>query len=422
MTEEENKYDLIVVGAGAAGMMAAGVAARDGRRVLVIEKMEKAGRKIRITGKGRCNVTNTKPREEFLAQIRANAEFFAPSYRMIDNKGTFTFFRKQGVKLMIERGDRVYPESGKAWDIADAMADWAKDEGDSKIIFNTLVTDLVIVAGRVRGVKITTKKGYPRNVEADNVLIATGGVSYPSTGSTGDGYRFAHDAGHRIEEVRPSLVPLESNSPLIKELTGVLLRNVNVRLMIDGEVAAEEFGEMQFSARGLEGAVILRLSRMAVDALIEERKVEVVIDLKSALDEEMLLARMGRETADLPEDAMFGELMRKLLPKPMVAPFAALLRIDTKMPLSRLTDEHKTALIALLKNFRLPVSDYRPFEEAVVTAGGVAVEDVDPDTLQSKLVKGLYFAGEVLDIDGDTGGYNLQIAFSTGFLAGKLKK
>lgn len=422
MTEEENKYDLIVIGAGAAGMMAAGVAARDGRRVLVIEKMEKAGRKIRITGKGRCNVTNIKPREEFLAHIRANAEFFLPAFRSMDNKALVGFFRKQGVKLMTERGDRVYPESGKAWDIADAMADWAKDEGDAKIIFNTLVTDIIIVAGRVRGVRIMTKKGYPRNVEADNVLIATGGVSYPSTGSTGDGYRFAHDAGHRIEEVRPSLVPLESNSPLIKELAGVMLRNVNVKLMIDGEVAAEEFGEMQFSARGLDGAVILRLSRLAVDALIEERTVEVVIDLKSALDDEMLLARIGREISELPEDAVFGELMRKLLPKPMVAPFAALLGINTKVPISRLRDDQKTALVTLLKNFRLPVSDYRPFEEAVVTAGGVAVEDVDPDTMQSKLVKGLYFAGEVLDIDGDTGGYNLQIAFSTGFLAGKLKK
>ena len=415
-------YDVIIIGAGAAGMMAAGVAAREGRKVLVVEKMEKAGRKVRITGKGRCNLTNTKPREDFLSHVRANADFFAPSFRDFDNKAVFTFFRKQGVKLVEERGDRVYPESGKAWDIADALADWAKDEGDSEIMFNTRVTDIITVAGRVRGVRILTKKGYPRNLEAENVIIATGGVSYPSTGSTGDGYQFAHTLGHGIEEVRPALVPLESDSPAVKELTGVHLKNVSVRLLVDGETVQEEFGEMDFRGRGLDGAVILRVSRNAVDALIEEKTVEIIIDLKSALTEEMLIARMDREIAELPEDGTFGELMRKLLPRPMVAPFADMMGIQLKTYVSRLTDEQKTALARLLKEWRLPVSDYRPFEEAVVTAGGVEVGQVDPETLQSRLVKGLYFAGEVLDIDGDTGGYNLQIAFSTGHLAGRLKK
>ncbi len=415
-------YDVIIIGAGAAGMMAAGVAAREGRRVLVIEKMEKAGRKVRITGKGRCNVTNSKPREEFLAHVRANAEFLEPSFRSFDNRAVPSFFRKLGVKLVEERGDRLYPESGKAWDIADALADWAKDEGDSEIVFNTRVTDIIVTAGKVRGVRIETKKGYPRNVEAANVIIATGGVSYPSTGSTGDGYMFAHTLGHRIEEVRPALVPLESSLPVVKELTGVHLKNVSVKLLVDGEVAQEEFGEMDFTGRGLDGAVILRVSRTAVDALIEERKVEIVIDLKSALTEEVLLARIEREIAELPEDGTFGELMRKLLPRPMVPPFADMLGIKLRTYVSRLTDEEETALVGLLKEWRLPVADYRPFEEAVVTAGGVSVDDVDPQTLQSRLVQGLYFAGEVLDIDGDTGGYNIQIALSTGHLAGRLKK
>lgn len=402
-------------------MMAAGVAAREGRKVLVIEKMEKAGRKVRITGKGRCNVTNSKPREEFLGHVRANAEFFEPSFRSFDNRAVPSFFRKLGVKLVEERGDRLYPESGKAWDIADALADWAKDEGDSEIVFNTLVTDIIVTAGKVRGVRIETKKGYPRNVEAANVIVATGGVSYPSTGSTGDGYRFAHTLGHRVEEVRPALVPLESSLPVVKELTGVHLKNVSVKLIVDGETVQEEFGEMDFTGRGLDGAVILRVSRKAVDALIEDRAVEIIIDLKSALTEEMLLARIERELAELPEDGTFGELMRKLLPRPMVAPFADMLGIKLRTFVSRLTDEQKAALVRLLKEWRLPVADYRPFEEAVVTAGGVAVEDVDPQTLQSRLVRGLYFAGEVLDIDGDTGGYNIQIALSTGHLAGRLK-
>ncbi|MCL2561956.1 MAG: aminoacetone oxidase family FAD-binding enzyme [Rikenellaceae bacterium] len=418
-------YDVIVIGAGAAGMMAAGVAARAGRRVLVVEKMEKTGRKIRISGKGRCNVTNTKPREEFLEHVRANAAFFEPSLRSFDNRAVPSFFRKLGVKLVEERGDRLYPESGKAWDVADALADWAKDEGDCEIMLNTRVVGLVVVAGRVRGVRIVTKKGYPRNIEAANVIIATGGVSYPLTGSTGDGYLWAHDAGHRIEEVRPALVPLVAGgdaAAVVQKLVGVHLKNVAVQLVVDDEVVQEEFGEMDFTGRGLDGAVVLRVSRRAVDALIDGRTVELVIDLKSALTPEMLAERIEREIADLPEDGTCGELMRKLLPRPMVEPFAEMTGIRLRDYVSRLTDEQRGRLIALLKEWRLPVADYRPFEEAIVTAGGVSCEDVDPETLQSRRVRGLYFAGEVLDIDGDTGGYNIQIALSTGSLAGRLKE
>ncbi len=414
-------YDVIIIGAGAAGMMAAGVAARAGLKVALVEKMEKAGRKVRITGRGRCNVTNSKPREEFLEHVRANADFFAPSFKQLDNRVIPAFFRKLGCKLVEERGDRLFPESGKAWDVADALADWAKDEGDVEVMFNTTVTDLIITAGKVRGVRVTTKKGYPRNLEAANVIVATGGVSYPSTGSTGDGYRFAHAAGHRIEEVRPSLVALESSDKVVAELKGANLRNVGVKLLIDNELAQEEFGEMEFSNRGLDGAVMLRVSRRAVDALIAEQQVAIEIDLKPALDVPMILARIEREIEGMAEDSTCGELMRKLLPKPLVMPFAGRAGVTLREGVSRMTDGQKEAVAACLKSWTLPVSDYRPFEEAVVTAGGVAVEDVDSATLQSRLVKGLYFAGEVLDIDGDTGGYNLQIAFSTGYLAGQLK-
>lgn len=451
--ETENKYDVIVIGAGAAGMMAAGVAAREGRRVLVLEKMEKPGRKIRISGKGRCNVTNTKPREEFLEHIRSGREFFEPSFRQFDNRATIPFFRRLGVKLIEERGGRIFPESGKSWDIADALADWAKDEGDAEILRDTPATDIVAVAGRILGVKIRTKRGYPRTLETDNVIIATGGVSYPSTGSTGDGYSFAHALGHTIVPVRPSLVPIESDTELAQALVGMSLRNVGLSLVVDGETVQEEFGEMQFAKRGLEGAVILRISRAAVDALIDERQVEVVLDLKPALDREQLLARIEREIRGLTEieengatdedaaeadgearprrrpdratndeGAMLGELMRKLMPRPLVAPILRLLDADSRMPLARMTDGQKNSLAFFLKELRIPITDYRPFEEAVITAGGVALDEIDPATLQSRLVRGLYFAGEVLDIDADTGGYNIQVALSTGHLAGKLRK
>ena len=414
-------YDVIIIGAGAAGLMAAGVAAERGKKVLLLEKMEKAGRKIRISGKGRCNLTNARPAEEFLSKVRTNADFFLPSFKDFSNQSTIRFFKKIGLELVTERGDRVFPASGKAWDVADALVRWAQDEG-VEIQYHTRAVEIRTVVGRVCGVKIINKKGFPRNIESENVILCTGGVSYPATGSTGDGYLFAHQLGHRIEEVRPSLVPLVTGSSLARSIVGVQLRNVNARLVIDGQIVREEFGEMEFTSRGLEGAVILRLSRDAVDALIEGGTVKVVLDLKSALSEDVLQARISREREALEPSAGFGELLRKLLPKPLVAPLARELGISVSAPQKDIMPEQVDALIHLLKNLTFDISDYRPFDEAIVTAGGVAVEEVDAATLQSKHIQGLYFAGEVLDLDADTGGYNLQIAFSTGHLAGKLKK
>lgn len=401
--------------------MAAGVAAESGKKVLLVEKMEKTGRKVRITGKGRCNVTNTKSREEFLSKIRTNREFFTPSFEHFDNEAAISFFKEEGVRLEFERGGRVFPESGKAWDIANALEEFARDSG-AEIQLHTTVTGLRTIGNRINGVMVRTRKGFERTLECGKVIICTGGVSYPATGSTGDGYGFAYDLGHSIEEVRPSLVALVSNSRLAKNLNGVKLKNVAVKLLADGETAGEEFGEMEFGSRGVEGAVILRLSRTAVDALIDGKKVEISMDLKSALTEEVLAARIERELEDVEDVDTAGELFRKLMPKPMVAPFSEVTGIRLDTPSSRLTDEDKHMVISRLKDLRIGIDDYGTFEEAVVTAGGVDVSDIDPHTLQSKLVKGLYFAGEVLDIDADTGGYNLQIAFSTGHLAGQLKE
>lgn len=412
-------YDVIVIGAGAAGLMAAGKAASDGKSVLLIEKMEKAGRKIRITGKGRCNITNMRPAAEFLSKVRANAEFFTPAFNDFDNEATVKFFKNIGLEVEVERGERVFPESGKAWDVANALVDWCEECG-VEMWFNSRVEKIKTLSNFVSGVSYVTKRGFPRNVECKNVIISTGGVSYPATGSTGDGYSFAYELGHRIEEIRPALVSLESSFPGVLSMQGLLLRNVRVQLLVDGAIEAEEFGEMEFTNRGLGGSVILRVSRKAVDALIEERKVKISIDLKPALSEEILRERIARELEQLDPNDEMDQLLRKLMPRQLVSPIAKIIEAPFKASVEWFDEENIEKLIATLKSFVIPVSDYRPFEEAVVTAGGVDVSDVDPLTMQSKLIKGLYFAGEVLDIDADTGGYNLQIAFSTGRLAGKL--
>ena len=418
---QKQGFDVIVVGAGAAGLMAAGTAAQQGRRVLLLEKMEKSGRKVRITGKGRCNVTNARPAEEFASQVRTNAAFFAPAFAGFDNRATMRFFERRGVKLEVERGDRVFPKSGKAWDIANALLDYCVDNG-VEIRYDTRVTEILTLSGRVFGVKYINKRGFERKEECPAVILTTGGVSYPATGSTGDGYAFAADLGHTIEPLRPSLTPLVTSHPQARYLDRLLLRNIRATLYIDNAPVREEFGELGFSERGIEGAVALRMSRDAVDALIDGHRVKLVVDLKPALSEEVLRERIARERAELAPTEFFGELLRKLVPQPLVHPLARELDIHSKDYVSKITDAQVTRLIRTLKGLTFPITDYAPFEYAVTTAGGVRCEEVNPRTLESLKVPGLYLAGEVLDLDANTGGYNLQIAFSTGRLAGQLKK
>ena len=406
-------YDVIVVGAGAAGMMAAGTAARNGHRVLLLEKMEKSGRKVRITGKGRCNVTNARPPEEFAGQVRTNAEFFSTAFAEFNNKATIRFFERLGVKLDVERGERVFPRSGKAWDIANALLEYCVDNG-VKIVYDTRVTEIMTLNGRVFGVRYRNKRGFERKEECPRVIVATG--------STGDGYVFAADTGHAVEPVRPSLTPLVSSCPWIKNMNGLLLRNVRATLCIDGEAVREEFGELGFSERGIEGAVALRMSRDAVDALIDGKGVGLMVDLKPGLTEEMLRERIAREMAEMGPEEFFSELLRKLVPKALVIPLSEEVGAHSKNYIRKITPEQIERLVKLLKGMVFPISDYAPFEYAVVTAGGVSCEDVNRYTMESLKVKGLYFAGEVLDLDANTGGYNLQIAFSTGRLAGMLKQ
>ena len=414
-------YDVIVIGAGAAGLMAAATAARNGKQVLLMEKMEKAGRKIRISGKGRCNLTNARPPEEFREAIRVNADFFDVAFAEFNNKATIRLFERLGVKLDIERGQRVFPHSGKAWDIANALADYCADNGVT-FMYDTRVNGILTSNGKVYGVTYINKRGFERKEEAPAVIIATGGVSYPATGSTGDGYLFADELGHTVTEVRPSLTPLRTSHPQRKFLDGLLLRNVRAQLVVDGEVVREEFGEIGFSERGIEGAVALRLSRDAVDALIDERKVTIVLDMKPALDEETLFDRIKREIAEMQPEEFFAELLRKLVPKNLVVPIARELDVHSKNYIRKVTDAEINRLIKVLKGMVFPITDYAPFEYAVVTAGGVCCDEVNKYTMESLKVGGLYFAGEVLDLDANTGGYNMQIAFSTGRLAGQLKK
>ncbi len=414
-------YDVIVVGAGAAGMMAAATAAKIGRRVLLMEKMEKAGRKIRISGKGRCNLTNARPPEEFREAIRTNADFFDVAFAEFNNKATIRLFERLGVKLDIERGQRVFPHSGKAWDIANALMDYCVESG-VEVMYDTRVSDVLAIDGKVYGVRYFNKRGFERKEEAPNVIIATGGVSYPATGSTGDGYIFADKLGHTIEALRPSLTPLRTSHPQRKYLDGLLLKNVAARLYVDNELVREEFGEIGFSERGIEGAIALRMSRDAVDALIDERKVKIVLDMKPALTEEMLTERIRREIADMQPEEFFAELLRRLVPKQMVIPLAHELDVHSKNYIRKVTDAEIARLVKVLKGMTFPIVDYASFEYAVVTAGGVRCDEVNRYTMQSNKVSGLYFAGEVLDIDANTGGYNMQIAFSTGRLAGQLRK
>lgn len=415
---ELRNFDLIIAGGGAAGIMAAGIAAQAGFSVLVCEKMEKPQRKVRITGKGRCNLTNMRPPEEFLQKVRSSSDFFAPALARFGNRETVSFFERIGVPLTIERGERVFPASGRAWDIADAHVRWSREQG-AQIVCHTRVTEVHTAGGRVSGVTLSTARNDSERVTASCVLLATGGASYPATGSTGDGYLLAHRLGHAIVEIRPSLTPLETSLPFAESLKGLRLKNISARLAIDDRYVQQEFGELEFTPF-VSGPVTLRMSRQAVDALIDGQRVAVDLDLKPALNPTQLRERIAREAETLGPQAPLSSLLRKLLPAQLIRPFAAGLQIPERLPLNTIKAPELHKIVGQLKLFRLPISDYRPFEEAIVTAGGVSTAEVDPQTMQSRLVKGLYFAGELLDIDADTGGYNLQIAYSTGHLAGQM--
>lgn len=405
---------VIVIGAGVAGLMAAGVAARKGHSVLVLEKMEKPARKLRITGKGRCNITNTKGTKEFLGKVNSGADFVEFSLSRFDTAATYAFFEKRGLSLIVERGDRVFPASGKAWDVASALISWAV-EGGAEIRSHSPVGEIITdEAAKVMGVRLENGD----MIECQSVILTTGGVSYPSTGSSGDGHQMAYELGHQVVELRPALVPLEVESRVQGQIA---LRNVSLGLVVDDVVVESRFGDVEFTAQAgvVGGAITLQLSGMAVDAVIDRRKVELLLDLKPALSAEKLKNRILREKETL-QNATLKVLLQKLTPSPLHAHLIDQCDMSLKTPLEAITDDQVKLLVDTLKALRFKVKDYRPFSEAIVTAGGVDLSQVDSHTMQSQLIKGLYMAGELLDIDADTGGYNIQIALSTGRLAGEL--
>ncbi|NVO12024.1 MAG: NAD(P)/FAD-dependent oxidoreductase [Bacteroidales bacterium] len=412
----KNYYDIAIIGAGPAGLLAAGSAAMLGAKVVLIEKMEKPARKLRITGKGRCNITNMKSLEEYLQEISPEPRFLRQAFGSFFNQDIVDLLKTMGVDTKIERGQRVFPSSEKAWDVAEALIKWVKSL-NVEIYNNSQIENIIVDEHIIKGVKVkNTKSGLVDTVNSKCVIIATGGKSYPATGSTGDGYKFAELAGHKIENLRPSLVGIETKT-VYNKTVGLNLRNVSATLWIDGKKSTNEFGEVVFTEYGLDGPIILRLSRLIVDSLTNNKKVEISLDLKPALDHQKIEARIQRDIANSSK-MNIATLLKELLPSQLIDTFIEILSIDPLKPVNQLNIKDKKNLINLLKDFRIEATNFRGWDEAIVTAGGVSIKEINPKTMESKILNNLYFAGEIIDVDGNTGGYNLQIAFSTGWLAG----
>lgn len=403
---------VIVIGGGAAGMMAACMAAIEGVQVTLLEKNEKTGKKIYITGKGRCNLTNACQREEFLENVITNPKFLYSAFAQLDNQAVMNFFEKAGCRLKTERGDRVFPVSDHSSDVIAALNGELK-KNHVQVMLHTEVSELLLEEGSVKGVLLSDGK----KLHADAVIIATGGRSYESTGSTGDGYRFAKQAGHTIKDLRPSLVPFVVKEEWCKKLQGLSLKNVAVTLKKEKKKIYEGFGEMLFTHFGVSGPLILSASSFYT-AKYNGQEVLLTIDLKPAMDREQLDKRILR---DFEENAgkQFKNALDKLLPAKLIPVMVELSGIDPHKKTSEVTKKERSRLVELFKELKLTVNGCRGYGEAIITGGGVNVKEIDPKTMGSRLVNGLYFAGEVMDVDALTGGFNLQIAWSTGALAGK---
>lgn len=407
-----DNMDLIVIGGGAAGLMAAGTAAQRGLSVTLIERNDKLARKVAITGKGRCNVTNSCPLlNELISNVPVNGRFLYGAFSRFGTDDTIDFFEEMGVPLKIERGNRVFPVSDKALDIVDALNKFITVNGVKRK--QGRVTELIIEDGALKG--CVTEDG--RKFYADNVLIATGGLSYPATGSTGDGYTLARQAGHTITDLKPSLVSLECHEGWCTDAQGLSLRNVEIRVE-DTKTYKEiykDFGEMLFTHYGVSGPMILSASSHMRN--MEKGRYVIHIDFKPALTYEQLDKRIQRDLLECSNKNLFNTLSL-MLPRKMIPIAVKLSGLNGNIKSNQVTKDMRASLVDLLKDIRLTVTDFRPIDEAVITSGGVSVSEIDPKTMESKILKGLYFAGEVIDVDAYTGGFNLQIAFSTGRLVG----
>lgn len=407
----QNRFDCIIIGGGAAGLMAARTAAERGRKVLLIERNDRVGKKLAITGKGRCNVTNNCSDEEFFANIPMGGKFLYSAYSGFNCYDTMEFFEGLGVPLKTERGNRVFPVSDRAGDIVSALEKACKKSGVT--FLHKRVTEVLAEDGVIVGVRCGDAV-----YNSVSVLIATGGKSYPGTGSDGDGYRFAAALGHTVTPLKPSLVPLVSEEDYCGEMTGLSLKNVAVSVMdtSKNKVVFKEQGEMLFTHFGVSGPLILSASSHIRD--MERGRYKILIDMKPALDFQTLDKRLQRDFSENP-NRIFANSLSKLLPSKMIPVVVRLSGISPEKQVNSVTKQERTELAALLKSFPVTVRDFRPLSEAIITSGGVKLSEVNPKTMESKLVQGLFWAGEVLDIDAYTGGFNLQIAFCTAVAAGK---
>ncbi len=407
------RMDVLVIGAGPAGIMAAVAAAEKGNMVTLFERNDRPARKILVTGKGRCNLTNNSDINTHMSNVTGNGKFLYPAYNALSPKDTMSLFEKLGVPLKTERGNRVFPVSEKAMDIADALQKYAKHKNIKMV--NARVSELVLKDNNVIGIKTENNDVF----YGQHTIIATGGLSYPKTGSTGDGYTLAKQAGHTVTALKPSLTALVAHEGFCSHLQGLSLKNVTLRLLEEGKKKPLycELGEMLFTHNGVSGPLVLSASAHIKN--IENKKYTILIDLKPALDEQALDKRILRDFEEN-QNKDFQNSLSKLLPSSLIPVIVRLSGIKANTKVNQISREQRMCLVRLIKGFSVTVTGFAPIEQAVITKGGVSLKEIDPATLKSKVVDGLSFAGEVIDIDAYTGGFNLQIAFSTGHLAGKM--
>jgi len=406
-----DKWDVIVVGAGPAGLLAAGRAAELGASVLILEKMRQEGRKLMITGKGRCNITNSAEISEFITHVFPKGKFLRNAFSQYFSQDIIALLEKYGLDVSLERGGRYFPTNNKAPEVLKAILKWVNELG-VEIYTAHQVEKLIVEQGEIKGLQANGKI-----FETQKVIIATGGKSYPATGSTGDGYELARRVGHKIQKPIPALAPVETQGQIAKRLQGLNLKNVKAVVWVNNKKYSEAFGEMIFTHFGLSGPIILTLSRVMVSELQNGNKVEVSIDLKPALDEQKLDNRLIRDLNEHGKKRL-ANIFKQWLPASMIPVFIDELQLDADKECHQVSSKERKQIRHLMKNFKLQVSHHRSFKEAIITAGGISTDEIRPKTMESKLIKGLYFSGEVIDLDAETGGYNLQIAYSTGWLAG----
>lgn len=429
--------DVIIIGGGAAGLMAGITAARQGASVVVLERMKEPGKKMMITGKGRCNITNACPMEEFIPNLPGNGKFLFSALQQFTNDDLLRLFQEQGLETVTERGGRVFPATGKAKDVI-AVLRSALQKAGGRLVTGAQATGFTVKPGQVTGIRYRTvendgrrdgqdfrsqtkgkmKMGPEHTLDAGAVIVCTGGASYPGTGSDGNFVPVLEMLGLSIEPLLPALVPLQPEEGFTEELEGLQLKNVEASVLADGKVVAKEFGELQFIRGGIAGPICLTMSRKVARLQhYNQPELELSIDLKPALSDEKLEARLIRDFQEFSK-LRLAEVVRKLLPQPLVEPVLDTAFLDGKKQVSQVSKEERLALVQAVKHFTIPLMGTRPLAEAIVTAGGVALKEIDPKTMKSKRIAGLYFAGEVMDVDGYTGGFNLQAAFSSGYVAG----